>query len=110
MLVAARAPLIAFNVELAPPATLADARAIAARIREGGEEGLPGVRAIGLRLERGGIVQVSTNVEDFMAASPAHVVGPWAATRRSPPRSWSRSRPGRRWRTSPPTSRSATAR
>jgi glutamate formiminotransferase len=74
MLVAARAPLIAFNVELAPPATLADARAIAARIREGGEEGLPGVRAIGLRLERGGIVQVSTNVEDFMAASPADVV------------------------------------
>ena len=30
VLVAARPPLIAFNVELAPPATLADARAIAA--------------------------------------------------------------------------------
>ena len=49
-LVAARAPLVAFNLELAPPATLDDARAIAALIREGGEEGLPGVRAIGIEL------------------------------------------------------------
>jgi glutamate formiminotransferase len=82
VLVAARPPLVAFNVELAPPATLADARAIAARIREGGAEGLPGVRAIGLALERGGIVQVSTNVEDHTAASPADVV---AAVRRHAP-------------------------
>src|SRR5262249_54523959 len=37
-LVAARPPLVAFNIELAPPATLADARAIAARIREGGPD------------------------------------------------------------------------
>jgi glutamate formiminotransferase/glutamate formiminotransferase/formiminotetrahydrofolate cyclodeaminase len=65
VLVAARPPLIAFNLELAPPATLDDARAIAARIREGGEAGLPGVRAIGLQLSaRGGIAQVSCNVED----------------------------------------------
>ncbi len=42
VLVAARPPLVAFNVELAPPATLADARRIAALIREGGEDGLPG--------------------------------------------------------------------
>ena len=35
VLVAARPPLVAFNVELAPPATLDDARAIAARIRGG---------------------------------------------------------------------------
>ena len=42
VLVAARPPLVAFNVELAPPATLEDAKAIAAMIREGGEEGLPG--------------------------------------------------------------------
>jgi glutamate formiminotransferase / 5-formyltetrahydrofolate cyclo-ligase len=74
VLVAARAPLVAFNVELAPPATLATARAIAAAIREGGPEGLPGVRAIGLELPRQGIVQVSTNVEDHRTTSPAAVV------------------------------------
>lgn len=51
-LVAAREPLVAFNVQLAPPATLADARAIAAAIREGGAEGLPGLRAIGVELGR----------------------------------------------------------
>jgi glutamate formiminotransferase/glutamate formiminotransferase/formiminotetrahydrofolate cyclodeaminase len=64
-LVAARPPLVAFNLELGPAATLADARGIAARIRERGEEGLPGVRAIGLRLERARRVQVSTNVENY---------------------------------------------
>ena len=62
-LVAARPPLVAFNVVLAPPATLEQARAIAARVREGGAEGLPGLRAIGLALERAGAVQVSMNVE-----------------------------------------------
>ncbi len=41
VLVAARPPLVAFNVELAPPATREDARAIAARIREGGRRGSP---------------------------------------------------------------------
>ena len=35
-------PLVAFNLQLAAPATLDDARAIAALIREGGAEGLPG--------------------------------------------------------------------
>jgi glutamate formiminotransferase len=75
VLVAARPPLVAFNVELAPPATLADARAIAARIREGGPEGLPGVRALGLELvEQGGIAQVSTNVEDHRAVPLAQLV------------------------------------
>ncbi len=75
VLVAARPPLVAFNVELAPPATLQDARAIAAAIREGGEEGLPGVRAIGLVLPaRGGVAQVSANVEDHLAVSLATVV------------------------------------
>ena len=75
VLVAARPPLVAFNVELAPPATLADARAIAAQIREGGRDGLPGVRAIGLELAaRGGVAQVSTNVEDHQATSLADVV------------------------------------
>ncbi len=74
VLVAARPPLIAFNVELAPPATLQDALAIAALIRDGGEEGLPGVRALGLVLARTGVVQVSTNIEDHHAVSAAAVV------------------------------------
>jgi glutamate formiminotransferase/glutamate formiminotransferase/formiminotetrahydrofolate cyclodeaminase len=51
VLVAARAPLVAFNLELEPPAGLEQARAIAALIRERGSEGLSGVRAIGLWLE-----------------------------------------------------------
>ena len=75
VLVAARAPLVAFNVELAAPATLADAQAIAALIREGGREGLPGVRAIGLDLPaRGAIAQVSVNVEDHRATTLGDVV------------------------------------
>jgi glutamate formiminotransferase len=82
VLVGARPPLIAFNVELGPAATLDDARAIAAKIREGGEEGLPGVRAIGLWLEHLGLAQVSTNVEDHRRASPAAVVA--AVARHAP--------------------------
>jgi glutamate formiminotransferase / 5-formyltetrahydrofolate cyclo-ligase len=82
VLVGARPPLIAFNVELGPTATLDDARAIAAKIREGGEEGLPGVRAIGLWLEHLGLAQVSTNVEDHWRASPAAVVA--AVARHAP--------------------------
>ena len=73
-LVGARGPLVAFNVELAPPAGVAQARRIAALIREGGEEGLPGVRAIGLWLGARGRAQVSTNIEDFERVSPAQVV------------------------------------
>jgi glutamate formiminotransferase/glutamate formiminotransferase/formiminotetrahydrofolate cyclodeaminase len=75
VLVAARAPLIAFNVELAPPATTEDARRIAAAIREGGAEGLPGVRALGVELHaRAGVAQVTTNVEDHLAVPLAAVV------------------------------------
>ena len=73
-LVAARAPLVAFNVELAPPATLADAKRIAALIREGGEEGMPGVRALGLGLDSTGLVQISTNLEDPARATAGMVV------------------------------------
>jgi len=74
-LVAARPPLIAFNLELAGPATVEDARMIAALIREGGEEGLPGLRAIGLDLPaRGRIAQVSANVEDHLAVSLTQVL------------------------------------
>ena len=74
VLVAARAPLIAFNLELSPPATADDAKAIAARIRDGGPEGLESVRAIGLWLEHRGVAQVSTNVEDHRATPLAEVV------------------------------------
>lgn len=74
-LVAARPPLVAFNVELAAPADLRRARAIAASIREGGAQGLPGLRAIGLELAaRGGAAQVSMNVEDPVALPLARVV------------------------------------
>jgi glutamate formiminotransferase len=61
-LVAAREPLVAFNLQLQAPATVADARRVAALIREGGAEGLTGVRAIGLGLT-GDVAQVSMNVE-----------------------------------------------
>ena len=74
VLVAARPPLVAFNVELAQPATLEDARSIAALIREGGPEGLESVRAIGLWLDARGLAQVSTNVEDHRAVPLARVV------------------------------------
>jgi glutamate formiminotransferase/glutamate formiminotransferase/formiminotetrahydrofolate cyclodeaminase len=64
-LVGARPPLVAFNLELGPQATGADARAIARAIREGGSEGLPALRAIGLTLAaRADVAQVSCNVED----------------------------------------------
>lgn len=75
VLVAARPPLIAFNLELAPPATLADAKAVAARLREGGPDGLRGLRAIGLTLPaRDGVAQVSMNVEDHLTLPLAAVV------------------------------------
>jgi glutamate formiminotransferase / 5-formyltetrahydrofolate cyclo-ligase len=67
-LVAARPPLVAFNLELAPPATEEDARRIAGLLRENGAEGLPSLRAIGLTLSaRDAVAQVSCNVEDHEA-------------------------------------------
>jgi glutamate formiminotransferase / 5-formyltetrahydrofolate cyclo-ligase len=74
VLVAARPPLVAFNVELEPAATLQQARAVAAVIREGGDHGLPGVRAIGLWLETAGRAQISTNIDDHTLTSPREVV------------------------------------
>lgn len=74
VLVAARPPLIAFNVELAPPATLDDAKHIAAAIREGGPEGVPGVRALGVWLERREVAQVSTNIEQPKAVPLAVLI------------------------------------
>jgi glutamate formiminotransferase len=73
VLVAARPPLVAFNIELEPPATLETAKHIAARIREGGDEGLTKLRAIGLWLAQSDLAQVSTNVEDHRA-TPLHAV------------------------------------
>jgi glutamate formiminotransferase/glutamate formiminotransferase/formiminotetrahydrofolate cyclodeaminase len=72
VIVGARRPLIAFNVNLAG-ASLDDARAIAAVVRESGG-GFPGVRALGLDLPRAGIVQVSMNVEDWEAAALHDIV------------------------------------
>ena len=71
VLVGARAPLIAFNVDLEGD-DLAAAREVARAVRER-DGGFPGVRALGLRLPRAGHVQVSLNVEDWRA-SPLHEV------------------------------------
>jgi glutamate formiminotransferase/glutamate formiminotransferase/formiminotetrahydrofolate cyclodeaminase len=81
-LVAARPPLVAFNVTLAPPTTLEQARDAAARIREGGADGLAGLRAIGLRLARQQEIQISMNVERPLETPLAQVV---AAIRRHVP-------------------------
>jgi glutamate formiminotransferase/glutamate formiminotransferase/formiminotetrahydrofolate cyclodeaminase len=77
-LVAARPPLVAFNLQLAPGATVEDARRVASLIREGGSEGLPGLRAIGVELG-GGVAQVSMNIERPFEMTLATVV---AAVRR----------------------------
>jgi glutamate formiminotransferase len=66
VIVGARRPLIAFNVNLR--GGLAGAQEIAAVVRERGG-GFPGVRALGLDLPRAGFVQVSMNVEDWEAAA-----------------------------------------
>ena len=71
VLVGARRPLIAFNVNLR--GSLDAAREIAGLIRERGG-GFPGVRALGLDLPRAGLVQVSMNVEDFEAAALHEIV------------------------------------
>jgi glutamate formiminotransferase / 5-formyltetrahydrofolate cyclo-ligase len=62
-LVAARPPLVAFNLQLKAPAKLEDARRIAAEIRAGAERGIPGLRAIGIQLREQDLAQVSMNVE-----------------------------------------------
>jgi glutamate formiminotransferase len=71
VIVGARRPLIAFNVNLAGD-DLEGAREIARAVRER-DGGFPGVRALGLRLPRAGHVQVSLNVEDWRSA-PLHEV------------------------------------
>lgn len=71
VLVGARRPLIALNVNLR--GSLAAAQEIAGVVREHGG-GFPGVRALGLELPRAGLVQVSMNVEDFEAAALHEIV------------------------------------
>ena len=71
VIVGARRPLIAFNVNLR--GELDAAKAVAAVVRETGG-GFPGVRALGLDLPRAGIVQVSMNVEDWEAAALHEIV------------------------------------
>ena len=71
VIVGARRPLIAFNINLR--GDVAVARAIAAAVREQGG-GFPGVRALGLELPRAGLVQVSMNVEDWEASALHEIV------------------------------------
>ena len=71
VLVGARKPLVAYNLDL-ETIDVAIAEAIAAAVRES-SGGLPGVQAIGLVLPRSGRVQVSMNVID-VEQSPVHVV------------------------------------
>ncbi len=72
VLVTARPPLAAFNLVLAPGASMEDGRAIATALRESGG-GLPGVRAIAIELDEGRI-QISTNVHDPIGVPLAEVV------------------------------------
>jgi len=72
VIVGARRPLIAFNVNLRST-DIEAARAIARLVRESGGGGFPGVRALGLALPRAGAVQVSMNVEDWEVA-PLHEI------------------------------------
>jgi glutamate formiminotransferase len=71
VIVGARRPLIAFNVNLR--GSLAAAQEVASVVRETGG-GFPGVRALGLELPRAGGVQVSMNVEDWEAAALHKIV------------------------------------
>jgi glutamate formiminotransferase len=72
VLVGARGPLIAFNVNLRS-ADVDVARAVAKTVREA-DGGFPGVRALGLDLPVAGLVQVSMNVEDWEAAALHEIV------------------------------------
>jgi glutamate formiminotransferase len=72
VILGARRPLIAFNVNLETD-DVDVARSIAAVVRERGG-GFPGVRALGLALPSVGRVQVSMNVEDYEAAALHEIV------------------------------------
>jgi glutamate formiminotransferase len=70
VLVGARSPLIAFNVNLR--GGIEAAREIAGLIREDGG-GFVGVRALGLELRSAGLVQVSMNIEDWQKSGLAEI-------------------------------------
>jgi glutamate formiminotransferase len=72
VIVGARRPLIAFNVNLVH-ADVEAARAIARTVRER-DGGFPGVRALGLDLPSAGHAQISMNVEDWEAAALHDIV------------------------------------
>ena len=72
VIVGARRPLIAFNVDLRG-GSVDDARAIASVVRER-DGGFAGVRALGLDLPAAGRVQVSMNVEDWEAVALHEIV------------------------------------
>jgi glutamate formiminotransferase len=72
VIVGARRPLIAFNVNLVG-ANVEAAREIAAVVRER-DGGFPGVRALGLDLPSAGQAQVSMNVEDWEASALHEIV------------------------------------
>jgi glutamate formiminotransferase len=72
VILGARRPLIAFNVNLAG-ATVEVAREIASVVRER-DGGFPGVRALGLDLPSTGQTQVSMNVEDWEASALHEIV------------------------------------
>ena len=72
VLVGARSPLIAFNVNLR--GSLEAAREIAGLVREDDAGGFTGVRALGLELSGAGAVQVSMNIEDWEKSGLAEIV------------------------------------
>ena len=69
--IGARAPLIAFNVNLAT-GRLATAKAIAAAVRYS-SGGLPCVKALGIALEHRGVAQVSMNLTNYEKTSIVRV-------------------------------------
>ena len=71
VLVGARRPLVAFNINLR--GRLEAAREVAKVLRESGG-GFPGLRALGLELPRAGLVQVSMNIENWQLAPLDQVV------------------------------------
>jgi glutamate formiminotransferase len=70
VLVGARAPLVAFNVNLR--GDIAAAKEIAGLVREE-SGGFTGVRALGLELRGAGAVQVSMNIEDWQKSGLAEI-------------------------------------
>jgi glutamate formiminotransferase len=72
VILGARRPLIAFNVDLDTD-DVEVASAIASLVRER-DGGFAGVRALGLALPRAGCVQVSMNVEDYEASALHEIV------------------------------------